>query len=190
VLARLRAIGIGLLSPDLERVMLLMSSKESRQMRQQLYGVLERSWLDEILRERPPHIPPGLDSLLESRPQGPRRRILFVRMGQTLSAMISGIPAWRLQELGIPVVAQDSWEDRLARLKNAGVPLENALTLFAALGGDARVATLNEVPTTFFGLPADDLRDLARHAEWQVHALAAIYGAPGAGAPPDVAVRS
>jgi predicted acylesterase/phospholipase RssA len=74
------------------------------------------------------------------------------------------------------------------RLENdwaATVPTEHASTpalarakeLYAELGGDEGVETVNRVATGFSGLRADTLRALETHARWQVHALVAIYGA-------------
>ena len=79
----------------------------------------------------------------------PRRGLLFVRVDQTWDRLTSGANA-----------------PGLARAKK----------MYDEMGGDTRVAQLNDVATGFTGLSARDVEGLAAHARWQVFALHALYG--------------
>jgi hypothetical protein len=61
-------------------------------------------------------------------------------------------------------------------LRGAGVRIDGAEAMYAELGGDARTQELNHVVTQFTALRKEDIRDLARHARWQVHLSQAVYG--------------
>jgi hypothetical protein len=95
-----RGAVMGLVSlPTIERVTVMMNDKENRQMRFTAYGEIERTWLVDALHTGT--LQPGLGDYLSGQPHAPRRRILFIRLNQTLSALLAAIPRWRLHELAV-----------------------------------------------------------------------------------------
>lgn len=163
--------------PTIERVMTMMNSKENRHMRFAAYGEIERTWLIDALRNIHPHA--GLNDFLSRHQSAPRRRVLFVRLSQTLSQLLATIPRWRLHELAVS--ANQTLPERLPPiqqlLKGFGVDLALALEIHGAMGGDARIAELNRIGTHFMALPAKEIEGLHAHARWQVHAVSALYWA-------------
>ena len=171
-----RGAAMGAVSlPTIQRVMTMMNSKENRHMRLATYGEIERTWLIEALRCGETHL--ELDEFLSSFPTLPRRRILFVRLNQTLHELLARIPRWRLHELAAR--AHHTLPERLPPinelLRACGVDLARALEIHAAMGGDPRVAELNRISTNFAALSNRDIDGLHAHAHWQVHAMRALY---------------
>jgi hypothetical protein len=144
-------------------------------MRLTAYGEIERTWLIVALRGSDALV--GLDDYLVSQPSAARRRILFIRLNQTLDELLATIPRWRLRELAAR--ANQTVPDRLPPveelLQSYGVNLAPPLEIHAALGGDARIAELNRIGTHFTALPIKDIDCLHAHARWQVHAMRALY---------------
>lgn len=176
VLDRARGTLIGAISsPIIERVIVMMNSKENRHMREQAYQELLQSWLADSVRTN--SRTQGIDEYLSKRKPFPRRRMMFVRLPQTFAQMLKDIPRWRLSELaaraGQPEsVVHPPTEASLAAL---GVDLSAAKAIHTGMGGDAAVPALNEVITQFTGLSDAHIKGLADHARWQVHAMRAIY---------------
>ena len=171
----LRGAIMGMISfPVIQRVTVMMNSKENRHMRLSAFGDLERTWLVDALRG---NATAGLKDHLDRQPLAPRRRMLFVRLDQTLSELLGRIPHWRLHELA----AQNgrSLPEPLPPIKELlpllGVDLEPALETHAALGGDMRIEQLNRITTHFTALSGQDIEDLKAHARWQVHAARLLY---------------
>jgi len=161
--------------PILQRVLTMMNSKENRHMRLTAYGEIERTWLIEAVRGSGTQV--GLDDYLVSQPSATRRRVLFIRLNQTLDELLAAIPRWRLRELAAR--ANQTLPDRLPPvqelLRSYEVNLAPALEIHAAMGGDARIGQLNRIGTHFTALPTRDIEALYAHARWQVHATRALY---------------
>jgi predicted acylesterase/phospholipase RssA len=171
-----RSAIIGAISlPTLERVMVMMNSKENRHMRLSAFGEIERSWLIEIARGRVASR--GQHDFLASHSQAPRRRVLFVRLSQTLEEFLNTIPRWRLHELAD--TAGQSLPEKLPPIRELlselGVDLLAAIEIHSQFGGDNRIAELNRIGTHFSAMNAGDIHSLAEHARWQAHAAAALY---------------
>jgi hypothetical protein len=123
---------------------------------------------------------------LAGRPAARRRRVLFVRVDQTLEHLLEVLAGrggrWRLVELWrrahpgepLPAWPADAAEVE-ALLGRCGVDLAPARRVYAALGGSARAEALSRVATGFTALAPGDVEALAQHAEWQVRATHAIY---------------
>ena len=149
-LARLRgAILYGLSATTLERLLVIMSDKQNRSMRQIAY------------RDRSPP---------ESRYEG---SIRFMRLAYNWKSALRDIPWWRLQELGIP--SETTVGDLEAALEKAGVDLEVPRELYEKMGGDAAVREANGVATGFAALPGKQIRLLSAHAYWQVYFARAVF---------------
>lgn len=176
ILDRARGTLIGAISsPIIERVIVMMNSKENRHMRLQTYQELLQSWLADSVRTNTRT--PCMDEYLAEGKPFPRRRMIFVRLPQTFAQMLKDIPRWRLCELATragrtgPVV-HPATEASLAAL---GVDLSAAKAIHSGMGGDAAVSELNGVVTQFTGLSEAHIKGLADHARWQVYAMRAIY---------------
>ncbi len=172
----LRGAIMGITSlPIIERFTAMMNSKETRHMRSSAFGELERTWLIHALRTN--GFDASLDDYLSAQPIAPRRRILFVRLSQTLKDLLASVPRWRLRELAAR--GGQSLPEPLPPiqelLRRLGVELRRSLEIHAAIGGDARVGQLNRIGTHFGALSARDIEDLAAHACWQVHIMRALY---------------
>lgn len=119
----------------------------------------------------------GAGDYLSGQPAVPRRRILFIRLGQTLRELLASIPRWRLCELAAR--ANQTLLDPLPPiqelLRGLGIELGRALEIHAAMGGDFRIDQLNRVRTNFTALSKQDIEGLNAHACWQVHAMRALY---------------
>ena len=175
ILNNLRGALMGLISfPILERVTVMMNTKENRQMRAAAFSDLERSWLIEELRGNRSL---GIESYLQFQPSLPRRRILFVRLDQTLKALLQDIPRWRLEELASTAGGNlpTAFSPTIESFSALNVDLRPAIDIHSALGGDSRIAELNQIGTHFSAIGRNDLVDLQAHARWQVHALHAIF---------------
>lgn len=171
----LRGAIMGMISfPIIQRVTVMMNSKENRHMRRSAFGDLERSWLIDALRG---NVSPGMRDYLEDQPVAPRRRMLFIRLDQTIRELFGSIPHWRLHELAarngqalpepLPPIAE--------LLPVLGVNLNHALEIHAAIGGERRIRELNRIGTHFTALPKRDIEDLKAHACWQVHAMHTLF---------------
>jgi predicted acylesterase/phospholipase RssA len=170
----LRGLCMGLLSlPIIERVTTLMSDKQDRHMRLAAFGEIERSMLATALGSGARTN--GINWLVSMQLGLQRRRILFVRLNQRLEDLIASIPHWQLADLAersgrpVPRILKP------ATLGELGVDIDVALKIHLKLGGDRRIDELNQITTGFAKLKTDDIRDLTLHAQWQVHALKAIY---------------
>lgn len=172
----LRGLIMGLLSlPIIERVTVLMNDKENRHMRFTAYGELERTWLIEALRAEV--FPTGLENYLSRQPSLPRRRVLFIRLNQTMKGLLASISRWRLCELAVR--ANQTLPNTLPPipdlLRGLGVDLGPAEEIHRGMGGDARIQQLNRISTNFTALSKQDIEDLKSHGHWQVHAMRALY---------------
>lgn len=166
---------MGIISfPILQRVTVMMNSKENRHMRLSAFGDLERSWLIDELRG---NTSPGLDDYLHTLPLAPRRRMLFIRLNQTMEELLSSIPRWRLRELAARSGQSlpNPFPSTQELLHGLGVNLDQAREIYDALGGDVRVGELNRIGTHFTALLRKDIEDLMAHARWQVHAMYALF---------------
>ena len=161
--------------PIIERVTVMMNAKENRHMRFSAFAELERTWLIDALRAGVGYT--GAGDYLSGQPAVPRRRILFIRLGQTLRELLASIPRWRLCELAAR--ANQTLLDPLPPiqelLRGLGIELGRALEIHAAMGGDFRIDQLNRVRTNFTALSKQDIEGLNAHACWQVHAMRALY---------------
>jgi predicted acylesterase/phospholipase RssA len=152
LISRVKSFFIYALSPaTLEKLLLMMNDKQNKSMRELAYARVDRT----------------LDT---------DRAVLFVRVDQTWGRMISGIPGWRRKELGIPVHKDPSVVEDPAAIEAAlagKVDLARAKALYV---GDERAKAANKIGTNFTGLDDGELDLLDRHAQWQVHAMHALYG--------------
>ena len=150
---RLRgAIAYGLAPDILERLLLIMSNKLNRSMRQLLFQELANA----------------------GRAQQDRR-VLFVMLSQDWDQVIRSIPPWRLVELGVQVPASSGVEVIESALESVGVNLAAARQVYDDMKGPEGVKAANDVKTSFSALGSSTLDVLEAHARWQVHVLAALY---------------
>jgi predicted acylesterase/phospholipase RssA len=168
----LTALLIALFSASvLRRVLELMNDKQNRSMRALAFAELERSRMQEQF-PKPRAADPS--------PSRTRRKMMFIRVNQTLDSLLMNLPHWRLREL-----AQDP-SAAMADLhsvhdigryleERTGVILTQVREAYAAMGGDERVAELNRIGTGFTALSSRDVEGLAQHAAWQVRATHALY---------------
>lgn len=187
VLKRFKTAGIALLTGGaLDQVMMLMNAKQNRWMRQHTQLELEESWFAAGLRAASHGAPLGsaLETALRERPTLPRRKLLFVRVNQSFESLVTGIVPWRLVELwerardgAPPAPLPSTFEERVRFLADLGVNLSPAQETYERLGGASAAARMNAVPTSFTGLPREQVEALATHAEWQVLATHALYWA-------------
>jgi hypothetical protein len=116
------------------------------------YGEIERTWLIDALNTGISQ--PGLNDYLSGHPGTPRRRVLFIRLNQSLSELLATIPRWRLRELAAR--ANEPLPDPLPPitdlLHSYGIELGSALEIHSAMGGDTRIAELNRISTNFAAL--------------------------------------
>lgn len=169
----------------LDQVMSLMNNKENRWMRQHTQLALEESWLADGLRGAAAGVPlaEGLRAALDARRPYPRRRLLFVRVNQSLESLVEAIVTWRLVELWARSHGGSAPPGPLPRtyaklrpfLADCGVDLAPADEVYARLGGADGARRANGVGTNFTALSHDDVERLALHAEWQVLATHALY---------------
>jgi hypothetical protein len=172
----LRGAAMGALSlSTIERVSAMMNSKENRHMRLSAFAEIERSWLVDALRTNTSTA--ALREYVSSQPRQPRRRMMFVRLSQTLTDVVSAVPQWRLCELGVRANqrANDPKQSAMDRLAAYNVDLKRALEIHREMGGDARIVELNKIGTHFSALRRCDIEGLREHARWQVHAMRALY---------------
>jgi hypothetical protein len=173
---RIRGAFMGITSlATIERVTTMMNSKENRHMRSTAFDEMERTWLVDALRAEVP--PVGLDQFLSAQPLMPRRRILFVRLNQTMNELLVNIPQWRLRELAARanLTMPDPCPPIRELLRRFGVDLELASEMYESMGGADRVAELNQLGTHFTALSVRDIDSLYAHARWQVRALRELY---------------
>lgn len=183
---RWKGVLIGLLGGwSLERVMQLMSDKQGRWARSEIFDAQGRSWLiNEVWRREKQ----GLDLSKELRasvnasPIRRRRRVMFIGLGQKWSSFFSNIPQWRLIELAErtgqapTVIPRDSDPSAVVEyLESLGCDLSGARCHHAQMGGDRMVQHLNKVKTSFCALSRDTIRRLVEQAAWQVHATYVVY---------------
>jgi predicted acylesterase/phospholipase RssA len=144
----------------LERFALVMSNKQTKWMREELF------------REATKHAPPST----------PRRNIVLVRVDTDWETLIRGVPPDRLEELSRgrhgPTYPRDSRSDSILSEigpKRAAL-LAEAKREYANVGMTR--AQLNAIGTHLWPMSADQLRALAQHAYWQVLATFALYWEP------------
>jgi len=161
--------------PTLARVTTMMNSKENRHMRLSSFGELEKSWLIEACRSR--ISTSSMDSYLSNQPIAPRRRLLYIRLNQTVAGLLGAVPQWRILELAKRnnVTLLEPTRPTTELLQACGVDISAALDIHRAMGGDARIADLNRIGTHFTALSLPDIQGLYEHARWQVHAMHALY---------------
>lgn len=161
--------------PTIERVMVMMNNKENRHMRLSAYNEIERTWLIDRLNSGARHA--GLDEYPSGQPRTPRRRVLFIRLNQTLSELLAATPRWRLRELAARAnqTLPDSLPPTPQLLPSLGIDLKPAIEIYETMGGAARIAELNRVGTNFAALSIRDIEGLLAHARWQVHAMRLLY---------------
>ncbi len=163
------------------QVMLIMNNKENRWARKTVIDELYSSWMAESLRAD--RRTPALDEMLSQRPDGERRKVLFVRVSQKWDRMMSKIPRYRLVELaeqaGKPSAELPDRRDAATVqhfLEAMDVDLTPAARHYEQLGGEQGADEANAVGTNFTGLSTRQLSLLEHHAAWQVHATHAIFG--------------
>ena len=183
---RVKRFRLGLMCGWLpQRVVDLMSDKQTRWARSEIFNAQERSWLIEEVRK---HEQQGFDLSEELRaclalhPTRRRRRVMFVGLGQKWSGFFKRIPRWRLIELTERAgqdpasIPQGSGPSAVADyLESLGCDLSAARLHHLQMGGDPVVSCLENVKTSFCALPRDTIRRLAAQAAWQVHATHAVY---------------
>ena len=183
---RVKKLQLGLMCGWLpQRVVDLMSDKQTRWARSEIFNAQERSWLIDELRK---HEQQGFDlseelrACLASHPTRRRRRVMFVGLGQKWDGFFKRIPRWRLIELteragqdpaSIPRCGDPSAV--VDYLESLGCDLSTARLHHLQMGGDPVVSCLENVKTSFGALPRDTIRRLAAQAAWQVHATHAVY---------------
>jgi hypothetical protein len=153
----------------------MMNTKENRHMRLTAFSELERSWLVDAVRSG--QASPAMTNYVAAARIAPRRRILFIRLDQTLGSLLASIPRWRIVELAARAqyILPDPFPRVLDVLKTCEVDLAAALDIHRGMGGDARIAELNRIGTHFSAMSRRDLQGLHDHALWQVHAMKALY---------------
>lgn len=153
----LRALSIALAAASaLERVLLLMSNKQTRSMRSALVAELGAG---------------GATAKNQS------RRLLFVRINQGWDQILGGVPAARLSALapGATALPSNPREVETFLLDEAGIDLSAARQEYEKFGGPEGVQASNEVATNFTALSSRAIDTLASHARWQVLLLKAIH---------------
>ena len=170
---------------SLERVVDLMSDKQTRWARSEIFNAQERSWLIDEVREREEQgfdLSEELRAFLGPSPIRKRRRIMFVGLGQKWSSFFNRIPRWRLIELAAragqastSIPPHGGHSAVVAYLESLGCDLSAARRHHCQMGGDRVVSCLKKVKTSFCPLPRDTICHLADHAAWQVHATHAVY---------------
>jgi hypothetical protein len=117
--------------------MVMMNSKENRHMRLSAYSEIERTWLLESIREGVQPI--GIADYLSGQTRAPRRRVLFIRLNQTLDELLAAIPRWRFLELAAR--ANQNLPESLPPIRELlprlGVDLAPSLAIHSEMGGDA-----------------------------------------------------
>ena len=176
----LRSLGVWILSGrTLDRIMLIMNSKENRWGRQQVIEQIRSSWFVDALRAEA-RGGPGLPVLISRWPPLARRNVLFVRVNQDWNHFMCSIAPYRLAELGGRPDELPASKDAVAVehfLMEKGVNLSKAKEYYyQSLGGDDEARRMNDVSTNFTALKAQVVDQLAAHAAWQIHAAHAIYG--------------
>lgn len=171
----------------LTRVITVIHDKQNRWAREMLHEQVERSLLEQALGESSIEqpSPSWLEAIGASR--RPRRRLLLVRVNQTLTNVLARVPAWRLIELRGTSAAGDrpappddvnSRADAVREyLAAIGVDLSEVDRLYRVFGGDAAVRRVNGVSTTFNALTRQVVDALEAHAYWQVRLMHLLYGA-------------
>ena len=183
---RVKSVLIGLLGGwSLQRVMGLMGDKQARWARSEIFDAQGRSWLiDEVRKSQHPgfNLSSGLYAFLGQSPIRPRRRVMFVGLGQKWDSFFKRIPRWRLIELAARAGQAPTSIPRggdpsavVDYLENLGCDLSTARLHHLQMGGDRVVSRLKDVKTSFCALPRDTIRRLAEQAAWQVHATHAVY---------------
>lgn len=195
---RWKSVLIGLLGGwSLERVMQLMSDKQERWARSEIFDAQGRSWLTNEVRRREEQgldLSEELQAFLDESPNRRRRRVMFISLGQKWSRFFGGIPQWRLIELTERAgqdptsIPRDGDPSAVVEyLESLGCDLSDARCHHAQMGGDRMVPHLNKVKTSFCALSRDTIRRLAEQAAWQVHATYVVYYAdkpkPGSSTP-------
>jgi predicted acylesterase/phospholipase RssA len=161
--------------PTLARVTSMMNSKENRHMRISAFDEMERSWMIEALQSGVQT--DAMKAHLASQPIAAPRRLLFVRLNQSMAGLLAAIPRWRMCELAaranvtLPETPRTSFDT----VKMCGIDLSTAVEMHRAMGGDARIAELNRIGTHFSAMRTEEIRGLYEHARWQVHAMHALY---------------
>ena len=176
-------IGSGFLSvPDLIRTAFIMQSKETREMRHNIFQEQITSWLEEeILSEKPSQAARRFCRLELERASGnQRRKVLFVSVNRDWDEAIRKIPEWRLEELKEKVGESRLPERRDTGgiedfLKTAGVNLDTARCYYEKMGGKNGIERANSVGTHFRAIDSDCLDALYYHSLWQIHLLYQIY---------------
>jgi len=149
----------------LYRATAVMSRKQDRHMRSHLFLELENSRLKANKRSAP-------------------RRLIMVRVDQTLKRFLSNIPQLRLDELSrrSGVESPRSYDTSvILRLLRTSLDsdkrelLDCALDVYDAMGGDNAALACSRVRTDFTALPAADINRLREHAYWQTLACFAVY---------------
>ncbi len=196
LLKPLKAAGIALLSGGaLDQVMMLMNAKQNRWMRQHTQLAQEESWLAEGLRSSAQGVrmANGLGAALAERMPFPRRKLLFVRVNQSLESLVMNIPAWRLIELwdrssdlAPPNPLPSTFEERMQFISDVGIDFTATRDAYRRLGEARGTERMNSVSTNFTALKHADVEDLATHAEWQVLATFALYWGQGSAAALDL----
>lgn len=172
----------------LDRVVMIMNSKQNRWAREQIIDKARDSLLAQAVRTG--QTSPGVDALLAEPGRLEPRIVLFVRVNQTWSRFIRAIPDYYLRQLGAtqeqinkckgkpgaPLSHQEQIQARESLLNSLGIDLTQARDAWRRLGGTQGQKIAGSVSTSFTGLTQDQLDCLAQHAAWQVYASHAVYG--------------
>ena len=178
-LARSTAIGL-VAGATLDRIMIIMNSKQNRWARQQAIEEVHNSWLSEAVRSD--SASPAVRRLIDDHFPARRRSALYVRINTNWNQYVMGIPYHQFIELGATeadvnaLTDNDTVEVREQLLAGNGVNLGRARDRYARLGGDEGATAANAVTTNFTGIRPNTLDTLAGHAAWQVHLGHAVYG--------------
>ncbi|MEQ1569356.1 MAG: patatin-like phospholipase family protein [Myxococcota bacterium] len=155
-LGRIRsAAAFGLSAEILDRLLVVMSMKQNRSMRQL------------IIR----------DFVERARTSTTDRVLLFARISQDWDRLLTSLPEWRLAQLGAAGDTEGRTAARVFRqLESAGIDLSAAQAAYDEMGGKDAAQQANAVATNFTALSEGDLDLLEGHARWQILALSAIFG--------------
>jgi len=147
------------------RTTTIMSQKQDRHMRSRLFLEME-------------------NSRLKAEMSAPSRRVIMVRVDQTLERFLRNIPQVHLNELSQRIgVAPPNANDPSAVLPFLRASLEDdkrdsldhAVEIHRAMGGDVAAFACRKVGTNFTALSPAAIGRLRDHAYWQTLACFAIY---------------
>lgn len=163
----------------------VMSQKQDRHMRSQLFLEQKNSRLKTGL-------PEGSNATFEldqvvlraGQVQKSGRKVIMVRVDQTLDKFLRNIPIIRLSELArdsgilMPNASDPNNIERFlvkALNPNKSTLLSQACNMYRELDGDNAANRCSQVRTNFTSLSQASIRELQNHAYWQMLACFALY---------------